>query len=264
MSDAQTMKFGVFSMREIYEGRWWALITSPFVHIQPMHIFFNMYWVWGLGPALERKFGSIPSAIFVIVTAYISSGWDIATGVPGIGFSGVVYEIVGFGWIARDKYPDLRPYFNDRLLQICAVWGVACIFLTYFHIQNVANVAHIMGLASGLLIAWTFIKKKVLAGVGLAFVAGAAIVPVYYSPFSADWNFFQGVKAHDRKDLTSALRYYHRSVDLGFDDPAAWHNIVLIEASRQHRSEFEHAMQELKKIDPKDADELMKSFTSPE
>ena len=83
MTNVEGMKFGFFTLTEIYEGRWWALITSAFCHVEITHIFFNMYWLWILGPVIERQFGAVNFLAFVIGTAFISSGWQLATSHTG-------------------------------------------------------------------------------------------------------------------------------------------------------------------------------------
>ena len=264
MTNADAMKFGLFTSKEIFEGRWWSLITSAFVHVELTHLFFNMYWLYFLGPVIEKEFGALSFIAFIVGTAFVSSGWQLATGGSGIGFSGVGYAMIGFGWIARVKYPRLAPYFNDRNAQVFAGWALLCVILTYFKVMHVGNAAHVMGAVVGVLAGLMLVKKPWLPMIGIVALAVCAIVPVYYNPLSPDWNFYQGIRAHDRKDLGAALRFYHRSIERGFDDPAAWHNIALIEAYQKHRPEFVHALQELGKIDAKDAADLAKEFTIPD
>lgn len=254
------MQLGMFSADQVFSGRWYALITSAFVHVQPMHLFFNMYWLWILGPVLEREFGSLNLLAFIFGTAFVSSGWQLASGDGGIGFSGVGYAIIGFGWLAREYYPNLKPYFDDRTLAIFAGWGVICIFLDYFKLQNIGNVAHGMGSVCGALISLSFIKRAWLARVGLVFISVAAIVPVYWNPLSADWNFKMAYRASARNDFDLAIKMYKRSIELEPTLAEAWNNIALIELERGREKEFANAMTQLRKQDPKMADDLLESF----
>jgi membrane associated rhomboid family serine protease len=36
------------------DGQWWRLITPVLVHFGPLHIVFNLVWIYQLGPAVER------------------------------------------------------------------------------------------------------------------------------------------------------------------------------------------------------------------
>ena len=263
MTNAEAMKFGFFSPSEIYDGRWWSLITSAFCHVEITHIFFNMYWLWILGPVIERQFGAINFLAFMIGTAFISSGWQLATGHSGIGFSGVGYAIIGFGWIVREKYPNLKPYFSDRTLRIFAGWAVLCVVLTFAKVWNIGNVAHIMGAVAGAIAGLMFVKKPWLPAIGLLVLSVCAIIPVYWSPQSADWNFEKGYKTNDRKDPDTAIRFYRRSIELELDDSAPYRNIALIEAQQGRVKEFKQALEALRKVSPKQADELAKDFAEP-
>ena len=40
---------------QIWDGQWWALITTAFVHIELWHLAFNLYWLWVLGGRLELR-----------------------------------------------------------------------------------------------------------------------------------------------------------------------------------------------------------------
>jgi GlpG protein len=256
LTDATAMKFGFIGAMEIFEGRWYSLITSAFVHIEMTHIFFNMYWLWILGPVVERQMGPLKFAGFIIITAIISSGWQLATGHTGIGFSGVGYAIIGYGWIARIRIPGLSRYFTNQTLQIFAGWAVICVFLDLFHVSNIGNVAHISGAAAGALITLAFIQRRWYAYVALPFMTGLAFVPVYWNPRSPEWNFHKGIVAHDKKDYDAAIRYYQRSAELDPELWESWYNIALMDAGRQDTAKFMEALAKVRKLKPAEADKL--------
>lgn len=260
MSDANAMRLGIYSLDQIYDGRWWALITSAFVHVQILHIYFNMYWLWKLGPILEREMGVLGFLGFILLTAFVSSGWDMVTGTSGIGFSGVGFAMVGFGWLAREKLPELKPYFTDDTVKWFAGWGVICIFLSYFKILNVGNMAHAMGAVAGGLIALAFVQKKWIARVCLVAVTALAIVPVYWTPWGSQWNFHRGIMAHKQKNYDGAIRYYRRSAELNPGELGAWINIAMIEGYRGHTAEYKDALDHVKMISPEEAKSLISDY----
>ena len=53
-------KFGYLPADSIWNGGYWALITSACVHFALWHVAFNVYWLWVLGSRLERAIGSLP------------------------------------------------------------------------------------------------------------------------------------------------------------------------------------------------------------
>jgi hypothetical protein len=171
--------------------------------------------------------------------------------------------MIGFGWLARDKYPELKPYYNDRNLQMLAGWAVICVFLDYFNIMKIGNVAHVMGAAGGALVALSFIRKMWIARIGLIIVTIAAFIPVYWNPRSPNWNFAKAYDAHGRKDYDTAIRFYHRCDELGMSDMAVWHNIAIIEGYRQHKPEYKAAIARLRKIAPNDAAVVVRDYGEP-
>ena len=47
----------VLSVRNIDQGRYWTLLTHTFTHFGIVHLFFNMYGLWGFGPATVAWYG---------------------------------------------------------------------------------------------------------------------------------------------------------------------------------------------------------------
>ena len=45
-SVAVLARWGSIPERAIYGGAYWGLVTSAFVHVEPIHLLFNMYWLW--------------------------------------------------------------------------------------------------------------------------------------------------------------------------------------------------------------------------
>src|SRR5881397_1904288 len=44
-------------------GRWWTVLSAGWLHAGLMHILFNMYWVYMMGPAITELFGSSRTVI---------------------------------------------------------------------------------------------------------------------------------------------------------------------------------------------------------
>jgi len=82
---------GVATIFQVWEGKYWALITCTFVHANFVHIFFNMYWMWHLGRAIETAINPLAYIGFIVASAAVGSGVEIfVSGQTGIGMSGVV------------------------------------------------------------------------------------------------------------------------------------------------------------------------------
>src|SRR6185295_19502825 len=48
------MAFGVKANEEIARGQWWRFITPIFIHIGLLHLIFNSYALWIIGPQVEK------------------------------------------------------------------------------------------------------------------------------------------------------------------------------------------------------------------
>jgi GlpG protein len=147
---------------DLRRGEVWRIFTPMFMHGDAMHLAFNMLWVFFLGSAIERLHGSLFFLLLALGThavgaavVLLTTGMDFLPetlqGSPfSIGASGAVYGLFGYLWIR----PLVDPDYPIRLVPMNVVlmlgWLVLC--MTPW-IENVANGAHLGGLAAGMLVA---------------------------------------------------------------------------------------------------------------
>jgi GlpG protein len=139
---------------EVMHGQIWRLITPIFMHASitkdPLHLIFNMMWLYQLGSMIEARQGSLFLFLFVAVSAALSNlGQYFQHGPAFYGMSGVVYALAGYIWM-RGKYnPASGLYLDRQSVVILLIWLVVC----YTGIVGpVANTAHVVGLLVGM--AW--------------------------------------------------------------------------------------------------------------
>lgn len=77
--------FGLFPAAVMHEGMFWTPFTYMFLHGGTLHLLFNMFAIYLLGPDLEQTFGRWP-----FLGIYLLSGW-----LGGIGFMVISYVIQG-------------------------------------------------------------------------------------------------------------------------------------------------------------------------
>lgn len=174
----------------IWTGAVWGLVTAAFVHFDFWHILFNMWWTKDFGRMLEPGMGRKKYLLFILCAAVVSSGLQLLfTDQTGIGFSGVVYAMFGFGVIARRVQPQYHEIVDTRTAQWLLGWLVLCIVLTYFDVLNIANEAHIAGLVFGLCVGMVFVARTYVraCSVVLVFLAAMTVISVTYLPWSEDW-----------------------------------------------------------------------------
>src|SRR5262245_59900277 len=62
------MAFGVKANSEIARGQWWRFITPVFIHIGMLHLLFNSYALWIVGPQVEKLYGSERFVLLYVLT----------------------------------------------------------------------------------------------------------------------------------------------------------------------------------------------------
>ncbi len=153
---------GVVPQDVLGRFRVWQLATYMFLHVDVMHILFNMLGVWMFGVELERLWGTKFFARFYAVTG-IGAGITVvaasvlpvealrATYVAStIGASGALYGIL----LAFAIYFPHRPILMFLLFPIPAKYFVMIIGGLAFLItpgSNISNSAHLGGLLFGYL-----------------------------------------------------------------------------------------------------------------
>ena len=170
-------KLGAIGQQPLTDGHWWCMITSAFIHMEIWHIFFNMYWLVKFGTLMERGLGSLKTAGFIILTAFVSSTYQLWFG-PGIGFSGVVYAMGGFMWAAWPRYTGFLEGFNGHTLRWFLLWQGVCFLLSWGGMLPIGNTAHISGMLIGFLLGmwahkgtkkgWHWLAASVLMTAGAA------------------------------------------------------------------------------------------------
>lgn len=259
-------KFGYFPNDVVVSGAWWALITHAFVHIDFIHFLFNMYWLFLLGPVLEREFGSAKTAAFVLLSALVSSGFELASGQIGIGFSGVGYAMVGFGWVARQYRTNLEAAFNDRTVQLFGVWFFICIAGTALKMMNVANIAHGMGAVFGVVCGYAFLRPSLLAKVGAVALILTSIVPVYWNPLSYDWQAIRGYDLLTKEKYEQSLPFLNRARQLAStkeQEQYAIECIITSHAELDRKEDYKSALEALRAINEMKAKDFTELYGDP-
>jgi predicted ribosomally synthesized peptide with SipW-like signal peptide len=163
-------------------GQWWRLVTTILPHGDPMHLVFNVYWLWVFGTVVEEEFGHARTLGMILLFAFGSSAADYALAYGGIGLSGVGYGLFGLLWVLSRYHPRFRGVVDQNTVVLFTAWFFLCIVLTYTGAMHVANVAHgagaLLGVALGLAIARP--RQRPLWGAVLAlFVSASAAAAAY-------------------------------------------------------------------------------------
>jgi Uncharacterized membrane protein (homolog of Drosophila rhomboid) len=246
-------RWGAPGSEAIWNGAWWGLITSAFVHLQPLHIFFNLYWLYLLGTRMEQVVGSFRYLAFVLLSAVVSSSAQLAfSESTGIGISGVLYAIFGFCLFARERHLVLREILTDSTIKTLLFWLVLCVVLTQLNLLNVANAAHVGGLVFGSAVAYGFAlrEKRWWAQAATVALIGLAAVPAVWMPWSSDWLAVRAHQAHTADRYTEAEMYYTKFLEKNPNSAQAYLGRGLARLAQNQNEAGEADLKRARELDP--------------
>ncbi|MDT0545476.1 MULTISPECIES: rhomboid family intramembrane serine protease [Streptomyces] len=169
---------GTNSLVGVAEGQWYRLLTSVFLHQQPIHIAFNMLSLWWLGGPLEAALGRAR-----YLTVYLLAGLGgsalsyllAAQNQPSLGASGAIFGLLGATAVLmrRLRY-DMRPVIALLVLNL----------LFTFTWANISWQAHVGGLVVGTVVAYGMVhaprEKRALVQQGTCVLALLVIVAMVW------------------------------------------------------------------------------------
>lgn len=147
---ATLLYFGANQPDLIRSGEYYRLITSAFLHIGFLHILFNNYAIYIIGPQLESFFGKTKFILIYLFSAISGSLMSMIfiNGI-GAGASGAIFGLLGallyFGYHYRIYLGNVIKSQIIPLIIINLLIG--------FSIPGIDNSAHIGGLIGGVLMA---------------------------------------------------------------------------------------------------------------
>ncbi len=152
-------------LTSIRAGEVWRLITPIFLHFGFMHILFNSMWIKDLGSLFEKEHGALKYILFILSVGISSNLLQyMAIGPRFGGLSGLVYGLLGFLWIYGKTHEEAVFRLPKRDIGLMIGWYFLCLSGL---IGNIANIAHGVGLAVGMiwgLFPWErgHLKRKIL------------------------------------------------------------------------------------------------------
>lgn len=248
-----------------FEGQPWRLAADTLPHADPIHLLFNVYWLWILGTRLEEELGHVTTLVIFVVLAVGSGAAQYAFSGPGIGLSGVGYGIVGYLAAARRIDPRFRDAIDKRTLQLFGAWFVLCVVLSITNVWQIGNWAHGVGFVLGLPIAYVLapgswgrrIGAALLVVVLVAGSVGAAwkwrsVVNLSSDPGSDDR--YLGTVELEQKKYEAAIHHLELAVTINPKDANAWYNYgVALQYGVGHLDVDElEAWKKALALDPKD------------
>ncbi|MDP8904486.1 MAG: rhomboid family intramembrane serine protease [Chloroflexota bacterium] len=133
----------------VLAGEWWRLLTVTLVHGSLIHLGFNMYALFIVGPLVEAMYGRPLFVLFYVVAALAGSTASYLTlANPSVGASGAIFGL--FGLLAVSTWVH-KPALGMRARALSTQIGFLIVLniVIGFTFPGIDNAAHLGGLAAG-------------------------------------------------------------------------------------------------------------------
>lgn len=174
----------------IAQGEWYRLLSSTFLHGGIMHIAFNMYALWMLGPQLEALLGHRRFAGLYLLSALggsVASYWFSPINTLSVGASGAIFGLMTATFVmGRELQADVS--------QVAAFLGINVVI--GFLSPGIDWRAHLGGAVIGALTMWLLIQgrrlqSQVIVPLGMIAVTAGLVIAVIFR--SAQINVLLGL-----------------------------------------------------------------------
>lgn len=135
----------------VKNGEVYRLFTSAFIHANVVHIFFNMYALFALGPQIERFYGKKRYLLIYLGSAFMGSLFSVVlTNNVSVGASTSIFGLFGamvyFGYKYRNT---LDGFLRSGIIPVILIN-----LILGFVIPNIDVTGHVGGLLGGLIISY--------------------------------------------------------------------------------------------------------------
>jgi membrane associated rhomboid family serine protease len=129
----------------------WTLLTYMFVHANFDHIFWNMLVLFFFGMELEKRVGETKFLEIYVLSGIVAAlGQMMISGGSLVGASGAIYGVMGCLAIIAPEIRVLIFFVIPLSIRAAVVLFALFDFLTSGSADNIAHMAHIVGLLVGL------------------------------------------------------------------------------------------------------------------
>jgi len=171
------------------------LFTSMFLHADPLHIFFNMYFLYFFGKGVEGVLGSsrflllyIASGLWAVFLHTASVGFQgvSSISIPAVGASGAISGVLG-SFLMLYPASHLSMCFFYIVFPVCGTFRASTFLLFWFAIQVIYGYLRLGG------VAFFAHAGGFIAGIAFTWLLGSGIIRGYR--YGAMWPGFLGFGA---------------------------------------------------------------------
>ncbi len=147
-------------------GEYWRLFTVTLVHGSLMHLAFNMYALFIVGPIVEAMYGRVLFLAFYLLTAAVASVASyLFVAAPSVGASGAVFGLFGILLVSTWLH---KPALGRQARGLTGQIGIIIAFNLALGFGlgagfgvNIDNAAHVGGLLAGAWLGFAIVPRGV-------------------------------------------------------------------------------------------------------
>ncbi len=173
-----------FSLAGFLSGNWWTPLTSIFLHASPEHLLLNMFALYFFGRVAEQQLGWKKMLLIFLCTgiagdAALSSAAMLGLSsplIPTIGASAAIFGLLGAAMFLKPLEFMMYPYIIPVPLILVAILYAFYNIFAFIAVvatgqeSEIAYIAHMGGLAAGVLVGLKIEGKKRGALMLLSFI----------------------------------------------------------------------------------------------
>jgi len=139
----------------IAQGQVWRLFTPIFLHASLLHVGFNLYALYVLGPGLERFYGHKRFLALFILSGFAGNVMSfLFSTAPSLGASTAIFGLIGAEGVFLYQNREILGESARQGLRNVIVIALINLFIGFAPGSNIDNWGHIGGLLGGALFAW--------------------------------------------------------------------------------------------------------------
>ena len=186
--DAALLAFGAKQKALIDSGEIWRFVTPIFLHVGWLHLFFNSYALWIVGPLVEKLYGGPRFLLLYLMTgiAGVAASYWYYPETESAGASGAIFGLFGVLLVFSIKYRKAIPASFSSALTRGILQTLGINLVIGFLIPQIDSSAHIGGLLGGCALALVipFARPGVPEWRGLKVVQAALVFLIGASFFA--------------------------------------------------------------------------------
>lgn len=151
LSDGRVMlDFGAVSAQPGYSGQYWRLFTAMFLHASFEHVLFNVFALYVFAPPLERLFGHIRYALFLLASGLTGNLVSLTFEQPilAVGVSGAIYGLYGAYLYIILFRRGMLDAGSRKTIGVLLIIGIVYSII----VPSTSLMAHLGGLVAGFLL----------------------------------------------------------------------------------------------------------------